>query len=98
MSVGIQTSAAQLNAQAGQLALNVRNNMQAVLWFNQYLSAIGGVAGLEAAPFTMSAADAGVMVSTFGNLAVVANAYVGNGLIAATFNYAANSQPFWGGQ
>lgn len=96
MAVGIQPSIAQLNAQAGQLALAIRNDQQSVLNFNAYLEAIGGAPQLEVMGMTNT--DANTMISTFGNLAVVATAYQGQGLIAATFNYMANSTPFWGGQ
>jgi hypothetical protein len=98
VAVGIQPNLAQLNQQAGQIVLNVRNDMQAVMNFNAYITALGGVSGLEGAPYSMASADASVMVSTFANLAVVATAYQGNGLVAATFNYMENSNLFWGGQ
>src|ERR1700691_1211772 len=98
MAIGIQPTLSQLNQQAGQIALSVRNDMQAVLWFNEYISAIGGATGLQATPFGMASGDAAAMVAGFGNLAVVATAYQGNGVLAATFNYMANSELMWGGQ
>lgn len=98
MSIGIQPTLGQLNSQAGALALAVRNDMQAVINFNAYLNALGGATGLATAFSGMSTQDAQAMVATFGNLAVVAEAYQGSGLVAATFNYMANSQLLWGGQ
>ena len=95
MTAGNQPTLASLNSQAGAIALSWRNDAQTTLWFNEYLSAIGGAAFLES--LAMTTADANTVISGIGNLAVVANAYQGNGLIAATFNYMANSEPLWGG-
>jgi hypothetical protein len=95
MTAGAQPTLNSINTQAGQIALSIRNDMQSVIWFNGYLNALGGTTFLES--LNMTSQDAATTISTFGNLVVVATAYQGNGLIAATFDYEENSQSLWGG-
>lgn len=96
MAAGIQPSLAQINQQIGGLALSLRNDFQSVLNFNNWLTSSGGATYLEA--LGMTTQDAAVVVSTYGNLAVLAGIWLGMGTQQAEFNYYANTEALWGGQ
>jgi hypothetical protein len=95
MSAGFQPNQAQVNQNAGQIAVSVRNIMQQVQNFQAWVST-QGAAGLEALGFT--AADAATVISTIGNLNTLASVYAGTATQPAVFNYEANSNALWGGQ
>lgn len=71
MAVGIPPNAGTLNQQAGQILLSLRNNLMALANFNAYLQYLG-VAGLTAAPISMSEADAQEMIAVFEGCTAVA--------------------------
>lgn len=96
MAAGIQPNLAQINQQIGGLTLGLRDTFQAVLNFNNWLSANGGATFLEA--LGMDTQDAATVVSTYGNLAVLAGIWLGMGTQQAEFNYYANTEALWGGQ
>lgn len=96
MAAGIQPNLGLLNNQIGQLAINLRNDFQSVLNFNNWLTAAGGATFLEG--LGMSSEDAATVVSTYGNLAVLAGIWLGMGTQQAEFNYYANTEGLWGGQ
>jgi hypothetical protein len=78
----------------------LRNDFSTLVWMNAYITAMGGATFLEAASpngIGLNSADAGVVVSTLGNLAALAAIYNG-GTPGAALNYSANSEPLWGGQ
>jgi hypothetical protein len=76
MPVGIQPNAGNLNQQAGQILLNVRNGLAALANFNAYLQDLGE-AGLTAPPLSMSQSDAQQMLDTFGGCAALAGIAAG---------------------
>jgi hypothetical protein len=96
MTAGLQPNINNINASAGAIALGVQKYMQAVIDFNDYITALGGVDFLsgDAGPtgIGMTPTDAATMVSTYGNLVAVAKAYQGNGIIVVAFDYEENSQ------
>lgn len=96
MAAGIQPSLAIINQQIGGLTLGLRDNFQSVLNFNNWLTANGGTTFLEA--LGMTTEDAQTVVSTYGNLSVLAGIWLGQGTQQAQFNYYANSEALWGGQ
>lgn len=96
MAVGIQPGLAQINQQVGTLAIGLRENFQSILNFNNWLTSSGGATYLEA--LGMTTQDAAVVVSTYGNLAVLAGIWLGMGTQQAEFNYYANTEALWGGQ
>lgn len=96
MAAGIQPSLAVINQQIGGLTLALRNDFQSVLNFNNWLSANGGASLLV--ELGMSTQDAATVVSTYGNLAVLAGIWLGMGTQQAEFNYYANTEALWGGQ
>lgn len=95
MAAGIQPTQGQVNQNAGQIAVNLRNLMQQIQNFQAWI-ATQGAAGLEALGFT--AGDAATMISTIGNLNTLASIYQGTATQPAAFNYEANSNALWGGQ
>jgi len=95
MAAGVQPTQAQINQNAGALALNLRVAMQAIVNFQAWLAATQTAATLEALGFTP--ADAATLISTMGNLNTLASIYAG-GAPGAAFNYEANSNALWGGQ
>lgn len=99
MSLGIQPSVSQLNAQAGQIALNFRNAVDQVNYFNDYIQNLGE-AGLTAAPFSMSTADATNLITMFANLASVTEVLEGQSYTgpALPFNFIQATVALWGGQ
>lgn len=96
MAAGIQPSLSQINQQVGGLALGLRDNFQQILNFNNWLTASGGATYLEG--LGMTTQDAQTVVSTYGNLAVLAGIWLGMGTQQAEFNYYANTEALWGGQ
>ena len=95
MTAGIQPTQAQVNQNAGALALNLRAAMQSIVNFQAWLST-QGASGLEALGFT--AGDAATLISSVGNMSTLASIYQGTVTQASTFNYEANSNALWGGQ
>jgi hypothetical protein len=96
VAAGIQPTQAQVNANAGGLALNLRAAMQAIVNFQAWLSATQTAATLEALGFTPG--DAATLISSVGNLNTLASIYQGTATQPAVFNYEANSNALWGGQ
>lgn len=96
MAAGVQPTQAQINANAGALALNLRAAMQAIVNFQAWLGATQTTATLEALGFT--AGDAATLISSVGNLNTLAGIYQGTATQASEFNYEANSNSLWGGQ
>jgi hypothetical protein len=97
MAAGIQPNIGQINQVAGALAVQFRNDNQAILNFNEWLTASGGATFLEG--LGMDSSDASTMVSTFGNLASLAEIYQGGPAgIGLPFNFMLNSNLLWGGQ
>jgi hypothetical protein len=96
MAAGIQPSLAIINQQIGGITLGLRGDFQAVLNFNNWLTSVGGATYLEG--LGMSTADAQTVVSTYGNLAVLAGIWLGQGTQQNAFNYYANTEALWGGQ
>jgi hypothetical protein len=96
MAAGVQPTQAQVNQNAGALALNLRSAMQAIVNFQAWLAATQTAASLEALGF--SAADAATLISSVGNMSTLASIYAGTATQPATFNYEANSNALWGGQ
>ena len=82
------------NITAAVVAL--RNDFQTILNINAYVTAMGGVTFLQAAPFSLGTGDADALVACLGNLAELAAIYSG-GTPGGALNYAANSEPFWSG-
>jgi hypothetical protein len=95
MAAGIQPTQAQINAQAGGIALGLRAAMQQIVNFSSWLNT-QTTPGLEALGF--SPADTAVLISSVGNLATLAAIYQGTATQPATFPYQANSSALWGGQ
>lgn len=93
MAAGIQPTVAQINANAGAIALNLRQAFGQVVNFQAWLTTQNS-ASLIALGF--SAGDAATLISTIGNLNTLAGIY--SGAAAAGFNYQANSYALWGGQ
>lgn len=96
MAVNVPSPAIFLQ-QISNAVVNLRDNFQTIQNLNAYLSAQGGAAFLEAAPFSLSTTDANTVVSTLGNLAALAAIYNG-GAPGNALNYNANSELLWGGQ
>jgi hypothetical protein len=96
MTAGFQPTLTVLNNQVGGIVVAVRNDMQAVLNWNAYITACGGAAYLEG--LGMTDGDAATVIAAIGNHATLATAYQGNGIIAAEFDFMANGEPLWGGQ
>lgn len=83
--------------QISNAVVALRNDFQTLENLNAYLTAQGGAAFLEAAPYNLSANDAAVVVSTLANHATLAGIY--NGATPnQTLNYSANGELLWGGQ
>ena len=95
MTAGIQPNLGNINQQLGQLAINLRNDFQSVVNFNNWLTANGGASFLQ--ELGMTEVDANTVVSTYGNLAVLAGIWLGVGTQQAEFNYYANTEALWGG-
>jgi hypothetical protein len=83
--------------QISNAVVALRNDFQTIQNLNAYLTAEGGAAFLQAAPYNLSANDAAMVVATLANLATLAGIY--NGATPnQTLNYSANSELLWGGQ
>ena len=76
----------------GAHAVAFREALQDLLNDAAYLQAMGGATFLEAAPFSLSAADAAVVVNTIG--AVIPT----NPTVEAIQAFLASTEPLWGGQ
>lgn len=96
MAAGIQPNLTSVNQQVGALTIGLRDNFQGILNFNNWLTSSGGATYLEA--LGMTTQDAATVVSTYGNLAVLAGIWLGMGTQQAEFNYYANTEALWGGQ
>ena|ERR1700722_5514214 len=102
MAVGNQVTWQQLNSQAGQVIINARNALQAVIFFNLSLLALGQD-GLEALATAASDADATTdaeaLLTTFADLNAVAEMCNGGPSPSdVPKNFLAETAPFWGGQ
>jgi hypothetical protein len=89
MAIGNQLTQQAINNLVSSMTVALRNDMQQIMNFNQWLSAIGGATYLESLSF--AASDAAAIVAMFGNLAALANTYQTNVL------YMANTEPAWAG-
>jgi hypothetical protein len=78
-------------AQLGAHCVALREALQDLINDAEYLASMGGVTFLEAAPFSLSAADAQTIMSTVG--AVLPT----NGTVAALQTFITSTQPLWGG-
>ncbi len=96
MSAGIQPTQASINQQAGNLAVTLRDTMDAIKNFQAWIGAFGGHNALVS-QLGFQLADAQTIESTFTNLDQLRQAYQGITTIPATFNFEANSQALWGG-
>lgn len=86
--------------QLTQAVISIRNDFQAIVNLNGYVTSMGGATFLTAAApngIGLGSSDASAIVATLGNLAALAAAYNG-GSPAPQLNYSANSEPFWAGQ
>jgi hypothetical protein len=79
-------------SQLGSDCANFRDALQRLLNDAAYLSAIGGVATLEAAPFNIDAADAQAIMNTVGIVTP------GNGVVQSIQAFIASTEFLWGGQ
>lgn len=102
MSVGIQPNLGSLNQQAGQILINLRNDLTNLANFNAYLQSLGE-AGLMAAPISMAQSDAQQMLQVFADctaVALVANGgeYPTDGSVPSLpHNFLADTVPFTAG-
>jgi len=96
MSIGNQPTLASLNQALGNVAIDLRNAVQAAINLNDDITAAGGAAYLQGAPFDMTAPDADSYISTLGNLAAYAAGFTGSAV--PILNYRLDSAPAWGGQ
>lgn len=102
MAVGNQVTWQQLNSQAGQVIISARQALQAIIFFNLSLQALGQ-GGLDALATAAGdadpAVDAALLLSTFADLAAVAGMCNGGPVPpSAPKNFLAETAPFWGGQ
>lgn len=79
-------------SQLGQHITQFRDALQALINDAEYLTAMGGATFLEAAPFSMAAADAQMVMGTVG--VITPN----NATVASLQAFLATTQPLWGGQ
>ena len=96
MAAGNQPTITSVNQTAGDIAIGWREIAQKTVDFQNWLNSVGA-AGLEAPAIGFSSADAAVIISTIGNLYVLAQAYAGLATISPAFNYELNSVGLWGG-
>lgn len=96
MSAGIQPNTNTVNQTAGQLVTTLRDTLQEIVNFNNWVTAFGGASALETLGFSVN--DANTIISTFGNLNTLSNVANGTATQGSTFNYIANTQALWGGQ
>lgn len=85
MAVNVPNSGVFL-ADVGSVITSLRDAYQACLNKNNYLTAMGGIAFLQAPPFNLSPSDAQGVVAALGNIAA------SNVATALT-----NSETMWGG-
>lgn len=97
MSAGIQVNQAQINAQAGSLAIGLRTVLSQIQTFQTWLNTEGS-AGLVALGFTSG--DAATMISAFNDLNDMATIYNGSASIhlTGTYNYATFAKQLTGYQ
>lgn len=88
MPIGYQgnVNASYLNAALGQLATGLRNACQAIEPFWALVNSLG-TAGLEAAPVSMSVADATAFFSAANYLQTMAAVYYGTAAQSPAFNF-----------
>jgi hypothetical protein len=86
MAAGFQVNLAQVNGQAAGLVISLKTTLSQIQQFQAWLAATGA-AGLEAAPISMTAADANVLISAFGDLNDLANVYLGAASTHVTGQY-----------
>jgi hypothetical protein len=96
MAIGVQPTLSGLNQQAGQVILNARNALQAILYFDLYLQSLGQA---QLVTLGYSSDDATALLTMFTNLASVANMcngapYAGPAL---PFDFLTSTAPAWGG-
>lgn len=93
--IGNQPSQSGLNAQLGQLAINVRNDMQNVLNLFEYVNGSGGATFLQGLGF--NSADATAYFNTLNYLQTVAQVFNGTAAQTPAFNFASAVSPAYGG-
>lgn len=77
--------------QLGNDCKALRDSLQALINDAAYLSAIGGAATLEAAPFSIDSADATAIMNTIGTVTP------GNATVQAIEAFIAETEFIWGG-
>jgi hypothetical protein len=104
MAVGNQPTAQVINSTAGRVAVNMRQVMEAAKDLETQVNKLG-TAGLEAAPISMSPADAAALITLVNYLSTVAGCYYGTvqqggsgGTGAITFNFDDALSVLWGFQ
>lgn len=76
----------------GQHVTQFRDALQALINDAAYLTSMGGAAFLEAAPFSMTAQDAQVVMNTIGTVTP------SNPTVATLQAFIGTTEPLWGGQ
>lgn len=79
-------------AQLGNDVVMFRDALQRLLNDAAYLASIGGVTALEAPPFSLSAADAQLIMSTVGGVTP------SNPVVVSIEGFLTATEPLWGGQ
>ena len=74
----------------------IRNNFQAIVNLNEYITSEGGASFLETV-IGLESNDAAAVIAALGNHATLAGIYQG-ATPGAAFNYLANGEPLWSGQ
>lgn len=99
MTIGLTPTAGQLNNQAGQLMVNLRNAVQQASAFHDYLAVLG-VNGLV--ELGMTQADAQNLYNVYYNLSALAGMFYGypypSGAPALPFNFYNEIVQLTGGQ
>jgi hypothetical protein len=93
--IGVQPTLISVNQAAGQLAINLRNDMQNATYQNDYLNAAGGAAFLQNT-LNMDGNDALAFVAAIGNFALLAQIYQGAASLAEPLNFEQDSNLLWG--
>jgi len=86
MAIGNQPNAAQLNAQAAQLAMSWRSLAQQTAALQAYVTGLGS-AGLQAAPLSFSSGDASAFITACNYMATLAQVYQGTATQGSLFNF-----------
>ena len=94
MTVGNQPSQAVLNQQLSQWITTIRNDMQGVANWAEYVVSLG-TSGLEGLEFT--SADAATMVQLAEYFLTIAGVFEGTATQASEFNFANAFSPYTGG-